>query len=460
MTVLDVAVVNVALPSIQADLRMSPESLQWVLSAYALTFAGFLLLGGRAADLFGRRRMFVAGLLVFAAASLAAGLGWSAPSLVGARALQGIGAAMLAPAALAILMTTFAEGRDRNVALGVWGSVGGVGAAAGVLLGGVLTDVLGWKSIFLINLPVAAAVLAATPLVLRGGRPSSARAFDLLGAVLGTAGLSTTVLAIAKAESLGWTSGAAAGLFAAAAALLAAFAAVEVRADDPLLPLSVLRSSTSGTANLVAVLHGMGPFATFLLLTLYMQQVLGFSALQTGAAFAAVAGSSIFWSSIASRLVTRVGVKPVLVTGRILLVVALLSFTQVPVEGSYLRDILPGLLIIGIGMPFSYVSISVAALAGVEARDAGIGAALVSTSQQIGAALGIAILSSVAATQTSSAARSGESLAPALVSGYHAGFWVGAVIAAVGLVAAVWLIGDERPEREQCVDCGPLAAAA
>jgi EmrB/QacA subfamily drug resistance transporter len=460
MTVLDVAVVNVALPSIKDDLGMSQESLQWVVSAYALTFAGFLLLGGRAADLFGRRRMFVAGLLVFASASLAAGLGWSSETLVGARALQGVGAAMLAPAALAILMTTFAEGRDRTVALGVWGSMGGAGAAAGVLLGGVLTDALGWQSIFLVNLPVVVVALAATPLVLSGDRPARGRRFDFGGALLGTAGLSATVLAITRAESAGWTSGAAAGLVAIAATLLVAFAAVELRAADPLLPLSLLRSRSGGAANLLAVFHGMGPFATFLLLTLYMQQVLGFSAAQTGAAFLAVAGSSIFWSSVASRLVASVGVKPVLVTGRILLVVALLSFTQVPVEGSYLRDVLPGMLIIGIGMPFSYVAISVAALAGIEARDAGVGSALVSTSQQIGAALGIAILSSVAATQTSAAARSGDSLAPALVSGFHAGFWVGAAIAAIGLVASAWLIQDERPERERCVDCSPATAAA
>jgi EmrB/QacA subfamily drug resistance transporter len=443
MTVLDVAVVNVALPSIQADLRLSQEGLQWVVSAYALTFGGFLLLGGRAADILGRRPVFVGGLVLFAAASLLAGAAWSGTALVGARTLQGVGAAALSPAALAILTTTFRERRERNVALGVWSAAGGIGGAVGMLLGGLFTDLLDWRWIFYVNVPVAVGVALAAPLLLRESRARAAQSFDAAGAVLVTAGLSLAVLAITKATETGWSSTETLLLIAGTGSAMVTFVGVERRSRSPLLPFSIVRSAAP--ANVLALIHGMAPFSMFLLLTLYMQQVLGFTALRTGAAFLAVASTSIVSSAVASRLITSIGVKPVLLTGRILLLAGLLSFTRLGVEGTYVRDLLPGLLIVGIGMPLSYVSTSVAALARVDEKHAGVASALSSTSQQIGAALGIAILSSVAAAQSRSAAGSGDALAPALVSGFHAAFWVGAAIALLGALASLVLIRDGRP---------------
>src|SRR6185503_8344744 len=332
--VLDIAIVNVALPSIQVDLGFSQENLQWVISAYALVFGGFLLLGGRAADLLGRRRMFISGLVVFTSASLLAALAWSEASLIGARAVQGLGAAIIAPAALSILMTTFSEGKERNIALGVWGAVGMLGAAAGGLLGGIFTDLLSWEWIFYINVPVALAALALTPVLLAESRDARGQGFDALGAVLVTAGLSTSVFAITKANDYGWTSAKTLGLFAVAAALLSAFVAVERRRKDPLMSFSIFKIKTVTGANVAGFILGTALFSMFLMLTLYMQQVLGYSALKSGFAYLAVAGTSIFWATLASQLVTKVGVKSVLVTGMSLLTVGMLYFTQVSVRGS------------------------------------------------------------------------------------------------------------------------------
>jgi EmrB/QacA subfamily drug resistance transporter len=444
MVVLDIAIVNVALPSIQVDLGFSQENLQWVISAYALAFGGFLLLGGRMADLLGRRRMFVAGLAVFTVGSLVAGLAWSEASLIGARSLQGLGAAIISPAALSILMTTFSEGRERNIALGVWGAVGGFGAAAGVLLGGVFTDLLSWEWIFYVNLPVGIGAAALAPALLGESRDRRASSFDALGAVLVTAGLSTSVFAITQANSYGWGSGKTIGLFAAALALLGAFLLVETRAKAPLMSFSVFRIKTVSGANVAGFILGTALFSMFLMLTLYMQQVLGYSALKTGFAYLAVAGTSIVWATVASQLVTKIGVKPVLVTGMSLLTVGLLYFTQVSVGGSYLRDLLPGFLVVAVGMAFSFVSISIAALAGIESRDAGLASGLINTSQQIGGALGIAVLSAVAVAQTSDAARVGATAAQAATDGFRAAFWVGAAVAAVGVIASVVLIRQEE----------------
>ena len=444
MVVLDIAIVNVALPSIQVDLGFSQENLQWVISAYALVFGGFLLLGGRASDLLGRRRMFVAGLLAFGAGSLLAGLAWSEASLIAARATQGLGAAIISPAALSILMTTFREGRERNIALGVWGAVGGFGAAAGVLLGGVFTDLLSWEWIFFINIPVALAAIAATPFLLGESRDANAKSFDVLGAVLVTSGLSTSVFAITKANDYGWTSARTIGLFSAAAALLLGFVAQELRAKDPLMSFSIFRIKTVTGANVAGFILGTALFSMFLMLTLYMQQVLGYSAMKTGVAYLAVAGTSIIWATVASQLVTRIGVKPVLVTGMSLLTIGLFYFTQVSVDGSYVQDLLPGFLIVAMGMAFSFVSISIAALAGIEAKEAGLASGLINTSQQIGGALGIAILSSVAIAKTNNAAGSGEAMPEALTAGFHAAFWVGAVVAALGVVASLVLIRQEE----------------
>jgi EmrB/QacA subfamily drug resistance transporter len=433
--------------------------LQWVISAYALVFGGFLLLGGRAADLLGRRRVFLAGLALFAVGSLFAGLAWSEASLIGARSLQGLGAAVISPAALSILTTTFSEGRERNIALGVWGAVGGFGAAAGVLLGGVFTDLLSWEWIFFINIPVALVAIALTPILLGESRDARAKSFDVLGAVLVTSGLSLSVFAISKANDFGWTSTRTIGLFATAFALLAGFITVELRTKDPLMSFSIFRIKTVTGANVAGFILGTALFSMFLMLTLYMQQVLGYSALKSGFAYLAVAGTSIVWATVASQLVTRVGVKPVLVTGMSLLTIGLLYFTQVSVGGSYVQDLLPGFLIVAVGMAFSFVSISIAALAGIEAKEAGLASGLINTSQQIGGALGIAILSAVAVAHTSSAAESGDAVPAALTAGFHAAFWVGTAVAALGVVASIVLIRREELAAAPSTETGEAAEA-
>jgi EmrB/QacA subfamily drug resistance transporter len=444
MLVLDIAIVNVALPSIQTDLNFSQENLQWVISAYALVFGGFLLLGGRAADLVGRRRLFVGGLAVFTLASLVAALAWNEPSLIGARALQGLGAAVIAPAALSILMTTFSEGRERNIALGVWGAVGGFGAAAGVLMGGIFTDLLSWEWIFFLNLPVGIAAMALAPVLLAESRDARAASFDALGAVLVTAGLTTAVFGITQANDYGWASGKTIGIFAAALALLVGFVVRETRAKDPLMSFSIFRIRTVAGANIAGFILGTALFSMFLMLTLYMQQVLGYSPIKTGVAYLAVAGTAIFWSIVAQTIVTRIGVKPVLVAGMAFLTAGLVYFTQVSVDGSYLGDLLPGFLLVSVGLSFAFVSISIAALAGIEAKDAGLASGLLNTSQQIGGALGIAILSSVAIAQTNDAAKAGDAVPTALTSGFQAAFWVGAAIAAVGVLASLFLVRTEE----------------
>jgi EmrB/QacA subfamily drug resistance transporter len=447
MVVLDIAIVNVALPSIQVDLGFSQENLQWVISAYALTFGGFLLLGGRAADLLGRRRVFLVGLVVFAAGSIFAGLAFDDVSLIGARAVQGLGAAVISPAALSILTTAFSEGRDRNIALGVWGAVGGFGAAAGVLLGGVFTETLSWEWIFFVNGPVSIAAMLATPFLLGESRNASARRFDVVGAVLVTSGLATAVFAITQANAYGWSSAKTFGLFGLAAAVLAAFVAVELRSADPLMSFSIFRIKTVAGANAAGFILSTATMAMFLMLTLYMQQVLGFSPMQTGVAYLAVAVSVIVWSAVASSLVTKVGVKPVLVAGMAIVTVGLLYFTRVSPDGSYVGDLLPGFLVIALGMGFSFVPISIAALAGVEAKDAGLASGLINTSQQIGSALGIAVLSAIAVAQTSDATRAGERQAEALTTGFHAAFWAGAAVAAAGVVASLLLVRRDELER-------------
>ena len=444
MVVLDIAIVNVALPSIQIDLGFSQGNLQWVISAYALVFGGFLLLGGRSADLLGRRRIFLGGVVVFTLASLLAGLAWSEGSLIGARALQGLGAAIITPAALSILSTTFVEGRERNIALGVWGAVGGFGAAAGVLLGGILTDALSWEWIFFVNVPVGVSAFVAAPFLLDESRDARMRSFDLPGAVLVTSGLSTVVYAITQAGQDGWLAGRTLGLFAAALALLVGFVGWELRHSEPLMRFGILQIRTVSGANVAGFIMGTAMFAMFLMLTLYMQQVLGYSAMKTGVAYLAVAGTAIIWSAVAAQLVTRVGVKPVLVLGMSMLTAGLVYFTQVSVGGSYIGDLLPGFLLIGIGIGFSFVPISIAALAGVHAREAGLASGLINTSQQIGGALGIAALSTIATSQTEHALTSGSALPTALVDGFSSAFLAGVIIAGLGIVAALTLVRREE----------------
>ncbi len=450
MVVLDIAIVNVALPSIQVDLGFSQENLQWVISAYALVFGGFLLLGGRAADLLGRRRIFLAGTIVFTISSLLAGLAWSEASLIGARAFQGLGAAVITPAALSILSTTFVEGRERNIALGVWGAVGGFGAAAGVLMGGVLTDALSWEWIFFVNIPVGLTALVLAPILLKESRDASVKSFDALGAVLVTSGLSSLVYAITQAATDGWLAGKTVGFFTASIALLAGFVAWEVRHPEPLMRFGILRTKTVSGANVAGFILGTATFSLFLMLTLYMQQVLGYSPMKTGVAYLAVAGTAIFTSAIAAQLVTRIGVKPVLVVGMTSLTAGLVYFTQVSVGGSYLADLLPGFLLIAVGLGFSFVPISIAALAGIQPAEAGLASGLINTSQQIGGALGIAALSTIATSRTDDAIAGGSTQAAALVTGFHGAFVAGVILAAIGIVAALTLI--RRDELEQPVE--------
>lgn len=452
MVVLDIAIVNVALPSIQIDLGFSQDQLQWVISAYALVFGGFLLLGGRAADMLGRRRVFLAGIVVFTVASLLAGLAWSDTSLIAARAFQGLGAAIITPAALSILSTTFAEGRDRNIALGAWGAVGGFGAVAGVLLGGILTDALSWEWIFFVNVPVGIAGFALTPLLLHESRDATVRRFDLPGAVLVTGGLSSLVYAITQAGQEGWLAPQTLGVGAFALVLLAGFVGWELRHPEPLMRFGILRTRTVSGANVAGFIMGTALFSMFLMLTLYMQQVLGYSPMKTGVAYLAVAGTAIVWSAVAAQLVTRIGVKPVLVTGMAALTAGLVYFTQVSVGGSYVADLLPGFLVIGLGIGFSFVPISIAALAGVKPAEAGLASGLINTSQQIGGALGIAALSTIATTRAEDAIATGTLVPDALVDGFAAAFLVGAVFAAVGLIAALTLIRRDELAIEFQVD--------
>ncbi len=435
MVVLDIAIVNVALPSIQVDLGFSQENLQWVISAYALFFGGFLLLGGRLGDRLGRRRVFFAGIAIFTVASLLAGLSWSESSLIAARALQGFGAALLSPAALAILTATFVEGRERNIALGVWGATGGFGAAAGVLMGGILTDLLSWEWIFFVNIPVGAAALALTPVWVQESRDLRTRTFDIPGAVLITSALVILVLGITQANEWGWGSAATWVAFGASAVLHVAFLAWERGREEPLVPMSIFRVRTVLGANVTGFALGVVLFSMFLLLTLYMQQVLGLSPLETGVGYLAVAGTAIVWANVAAALVNRVGVKPIMLAGMALLGVGLVTFTQVSVGGSYWADLFPGFLIIGIGMPFVFVPVTIAAVAGVSQEQAGLASGLINTSQQIGGALGIAVLSAIATNVTTGAIEDGTAQPQALVDGFAAAFWVGAAVAAVGVVA-------------------------
>jgi EmrB/QacA subfamily drug resistance transporter len=446
MVVLDIAIVNVALPSIQTDLGFSQENLQWVISAYALVFGGFLLLGGRMADLLGRRRVFLLGLAVFSIGSLLCGLAWDDVSLIGFRALQGLGAAIITPAALSILTTTFQEGRERNIALGAWGAVGGFGAAAGVLMGGVLTDALSWPWIFFVNVPVGVAAFILTPLLLGESRDARAKRFDAAGAILVTGGLSLLVLSITQARNWGWGSVETIGAFAASAALLVGFVVWEQRVEDPLMRFGIFRVRTVLGANITGFILGTALFSMFLMLTLYMQQVLGYSAMKTGVAYLAVAGTSIIWANVAALLVGRVGVKPLVTAGMLLLAVGMLLFAQVEVGGSYWADLFPGFLIIALGLAFCFVPISIAALAGIKPSEAGLASGLINTSQQIGGAFGIALLSTLAVGRTEDEVQQGTGAANAAVEGFQLAFWVGAAIAIAGAVAALVFIRREDLE--------------
>ncbi len=448
MTVLDVSIVNVALPSIKNSLNVTDVTVQWVLIAYTITFGGFLLLGGRAADLLGRRRIFIVGVALFSAASLVCGLASSIGVLIAARAIQGLGAAIVSPATLAIITTTFEEGAERNKALGIWGAMGGSGAAAGVLFGGILTKYLGWEWIFFVNVPVGALVLVLTRPLVRESRAQGVRGFDVGGAVTVTGGLALLVYAISKAPDDGWGSGRTIGELVGAAVLLLAFVGIELRNRQPLVPFRIFRTKTLAGANVAGFLLGAVIFANFFVLTLYVQQVLGYSPLKTGVTFLATAGTVVVVAGIAQALVTRIGVRPVLTVGLALVAGAMFWYAQVPVHGSYASDLLPGYLMMGFGLAFSFIPVSIAALAGVEHHESGLASGLLNTSQQVGGALGVAIASTVAFTHERTLLASGHSLPQALTSGFVLSFWVLGGLGVAGVVAAFLLVRSSEIPME------------
>jgi EmrB/QacA subfamily drug resistance transporter len=453
VVVLDIAIVNVALPSIQAELGFDPENLQWVITAYALTYGGFLLLGGRAADLLGRRLIFMVGIALFTAASLLCGLSQNEAMLIGARAVQGLGAAIVSPAALSIISVTFTEGSERNKALGAWGGVAGSGAAAGVLFGGILTKYLGWEWIFFVNVPVGLIVLALTVRYVRESiRGDIEHEYDVIGAVSVTSGLVLLVYAISEAPDVGWATFRTIGLLAVSGILLVFFVVWEAREREPLMPLGIFRNSQLTSANIVAFLFSGGMFGSFLLLTLYMQQVLGMSVLQTGVAFLATAGTAVIMAAPAQALVTRFGVKPVALVGLALLSFGGLWYTQIDVDGSYQVDLLTGFVSVGIGLPFTYIPITIGALAGVPEHEAGLASGLLNTVQQIGGAIGLAVISTVAFEHAETLLAERNPPPVAFTEGFEWGFWLTALIWIASLVVATLIIRRIRiPAGEEAV---------
>jgi EmrB/QacA subfamily drug resistance transporter len=445
VVVLDAAIVNVALPSIGDALSFSQDNLSWVVNAYVLTFGGFLLLGGRLADLLGRRRVFMFGLVLFALASLAGGFATSEAWLIGARAVQGLGAAILSPAALSIVTTTFSDGAERNKALGAWGAVAGSGGAAGVLLGGVLTEYLGWEWVLWVNVPIGiVAALIAPSLVAESRSESLTRAFDFGGAITVTAGLSVLVYALVDATDVGWGSTQTIVLLAVAVALIAAFVAIERRSDAPLVPFGIFRLRTLTGANVVGVLTGASLFSMFFFISLYMQQVLGYSAIKAGLSYLPLALTIILAAAVASQLVTRVGFKPVLATGMVLIAAGLVWFGQVSVGGGFASDILGPSLLAAAGLGLAFVPQTIAAVSGVGEREAGLASGLINTSQQVGGALGLAVLATIANSRTddlvASAGGDPSALPNALTEGFQSAFLAGAGIAVLGLLATLFLI--------------------
>ena len=461
VVVIDASIVNVALPSIGTALHFSQTDLSWVVNAYTLTFGGFLLLGGRLADLMGRRRMFISGLVLFSLASLLGGLAQSEAWLIAARALQGLGAAIVSPAALSIITTTFADGEERNRALGVWGAVAGAGGAAGVLLGGILTSGLSWRWVLFVNVPIGLACAFLAPRLLYESRAEvETRNFDLPGAVTVTAGLSLLVYALVDAVNVGWGSTPTIGRIAGASLLLlAVFVAIERRASAPLMPLSIFRLRTLRGADTVALLIGMSLFSMFFFISLYMQQVLGFSALKTGLSYLPLAVAIILSAGGASAAVTRFGFKPVLFTGLLFVAGGLFWFSKVPPTGAFAADVLGPSLLAAIGLGLSFVPVTIAAVTGTRPHEAGLASGLVNTAQQVGGALGLAILATVANTRTKDLLEGGgHAPAEALTKGFERAFLVGAGFALVGaLLTLVMISSRDSRAHSQAARAGEAA---
>jgi EmrB/QacA subfamily drug resistance transporter len=463
MVILDASIVFVALPAIGADLGFSDQGLPWVVSAYALTFGGLLLLGGRAADLLGRRRVFMAGVALFTTASLLCGLAWSPAALLAARALQGVGAAIMTPTALSIISTTFPEGPERNKALGIWGMMGGIGATAGWLIGGPFVDGPGWEWIFFINLPIGLAALALSTALLRESRAAlTRRSYDPAGAVTITGALVLLVYAVVEAPDLGWGAAQTILLVAGSAVLFAAFALIESRHPAPLVPLRLFRSRTLVGANLVMLLFGTVAFGMPFILTLYAQQVLGYSALEFGAGTAVVAAAAAVGSIVGQAAVLKVGFRPVAVAGMALMGAGSLLLTQTSVGGSYFGDIFFGLLVFGPGIGLAFVTATVAALAGVAERESGLASGLSNTAFQIGQALGVAIASTVAVSSSEDYLATNEGANPLVVltEGFQSAFVACVVLAAIGVALALLLLGRPRKAPHKRLEPVPATGTA
>jgi EmrB/QacA subfamily drug resistance transporter len=458
MVVLDATIVNVALPSIQRDLNFSASSLQWVINAYTLVFGGFLLLGGRAGDLIGRKRLFLAGIALFTFASLLDGFSQSGGMLIAARALQGLGAALVSPAALSIITTTFADGAERTKALGVWGGIAAGGGAVGLLLGGVLTQALSWQWIFFVNVPVGIAALMLSARFVPESRAEKRPAgFDIAGATSVTAGLMVLVYAIVKAQDYGWGSATTLGLIALALALLAAFVAIERRSAAPLIRLGVFRIRSLASANGVMLLVASGMFAFFFFSSLYVQEILGFSPLEAGLAFLPFTAGIMVGAGAAQQLIRHLGVRPVAVVGMLLAAGGLALMTRAGAHGSYASDLLPGILPMSIGIGLTFVPLTLIGTTNVSNADAGLASGVFNTSQQVGGALGLAILSTFASNRTSAAVAAGAGHAQATVEGFQVAFTAGAVLIAFGAIVLAVLI---RPRDVATINAQEPALAA
>jgi EmrB/QacA subfamily drug resistance transporter len=439
MVVLDATIVNVALPSIQHGLHFSPTGLQWVVNIYTLFFGGFLLLGGRAADLFGRQRLFLSGIALFTAASLLNGIATSSGLLIGGRALQGLGAALVSPAALSIVMTTFAEGRERTKALGIWSAIAAGGGAVGLILGGLLTDTLSWRWVFFVNLPVGIVAFALGLRYIVNTRAEVRPAtVDVAGATSVTAGLLALVYDIVKAQEYGWTSGRTLGLFAVAAALLIAFVVIERRSKAPLIRLGIFRNVSLTSANVAMLFVVSGLFGMFYFASIYVQEILGYSPLKAGFAFVPVTVGIVIGAGAAQSLIRAIGPRALPVIGITMAALGLALLSRIPVHGTYLADLLPGLVVMSIGMGLTFVPVTLLATTGIDQEDAGLASGLFNTSQQVGGALGLAVLASIAASVTSG--DHGATHAAALVHGFQLAFLTGAGLMLMGIVVIVGLI--------------------
>jgi EmrB/QacA subfamily drug resistance transporter len=440
MVVLDATIVNVALPSIQHDLNFSLGNLAWIINSYTLLFGGFLLLGGRAADLFGRKRVFLAGVLLFSAASALCALATSQGMLIAFRGLQGLGAALVSPAALSIIMTTFADGAERTKALAAWGAIAASGSAFGLLLGGVLTESLSWEWIFLVNVPIGLAAFAASLRLIPESKGDGASGFDLFGALFVTGGVVAIVYAIVRAEQDGWGSSTTLGFGALGIALLIAFVLVERVHKHPLVRLGIFKTRSLSTANGVMVLAMAGMFAMFFFATIYVQEVLDYSPIEAGLAFLPFTVGIIAGSVAAQQLIPRIGVRAQILAGLVLAAIGLLLMTRITPEGSYVTELLPAVIVLSIGMGTTFVPLTLLATTNVDEHDAGLASGLFNTSQQVGGALGLAILSTFATSRTENQLGDGIAPAQALVDGYHLAFLIGAVFMVVGVAAITLLI--------------------